>query len=303
MQSCLITGGAGFIGSHVAERFLKEGCKVRILDDLSSGKLENLSGIKDKIEIIEGDVRNIDAVKKAMTGIDCVSHHAAVVSVPVSMENPKMTLDINAAGTLNVLMAAREAGTKKIILASSSAVYGDTSKMPVAEEETVKPLSPYAVSKILSEYYCSAYSDLYGIDAVLFRYFNVFGTRQDPSSPYSGAVAKFSSLSKAGKDIEIYGDGMQTRDFISVSRVAQANYMAMKADLEGCHVFNVGNGKSTTIKDLAAGFIKINGSQSRIVTKEARSGDIRYSLANITKLQKTLGWQGDLNIEEELKDI
>lgn len=278
----LITGGAGFIGSHLAKKLLELGHEVRILDNFSTGKKENLENLP--IELIEGDIRELDTMKKACEGVDFISHHAAQISVPLSIKDSKETLDINGQGTLNILIAAHEAGVKKVTLASSSAVYGDTENLPVKESEPVKPLSPYAVSKLLGEYYCQTFAHLYGIEIAIFRYFNVYGEGQDPDSPYAAAIPKFKRLIEEGKPVTIFGDGTQTRDFIHVSDVVDINIKAFETET-GLDPINIGSGKSIKINELAQMMAK------EIQYTEEREGDIKHSVADIEKAKKILRFE------------
>jgi len=303
MKKILITGGAGFVGSHLAESLLASGYEVSIFDDFSTGKIENLKKIKDKIKIIKGDIRDIKKVSNACKGIDVILHHAAQIFVPVSMENPVETMDVNAKGTLNVLMGAEKNGVKKVILASSSAVYGDTTKIPIKESTPIKPLSPYGISKAISEYYCQVFSRMSGIDTFVFRYFNIFGSRQNPHSPYSGVVSKFIDLSKKNSQLLIYGDGKQTRDFIPVDKIVEANLLAIKSNLKGSHVFNIGGGKTITVNLLAELIKDISKSKSSIKHIASREGDIVHSCAFIKKAESELKWSGKYDIRKEISKI
>ncbi len=298
MAKYLITGGAGFIGSHLADKLLALGNDVTIFDNFSTGKEEN---VPKKAKIIKGDICDLSKLKTASEGQDAILHHAAQVSVPVSMGDPAETLEINAKGTLNVLIAAKDKRVKKVIYASSSAVYGDTERLPIIEEETLKPLSPYAVAKALGEYYCQVFSRLYNIDVTIFRYFNIFGERQDPSSQYSGAIAKFMKSAKEGTEISIYGNGKQTRDFIPVSKVVEANIRALS--LSGVQILNIGSGNTITVNKLAETIIKAQGSKSQISHVEERKGDIKDSCANIEKAKTKLDFVPEYSLEKELLKI
>jgi len=302
-QTVLITGGAGFIGSHIAEGLLAKGHNVHIFDNLSTGKIENLSLIKDKVKLIQGDIRDLKAVTKACDGTDCIIHHAAQISVQKSIGNPKETSDIDALGTLNILQAAKSNKTKKIIYASSSAVYGDTDNVPTKEDVQLKPLSPYGFSKAIGEYYCQVFSYLFNINIIIFRYFNVFGARQDPNSEYSGVIAKFTNMAKKNENICICGDGMQTRDFVSVSKIKEANLLAVDKEFQGCKILNVGSGHDITIKELADRIIKIYKSKSNINYGRKREGDIQRSCADIDNIKANLSWDEKFNLEQELMTI
>ena len=303
MHKYLVTGGAGFIGSHIAEKLVELGHEVVIFDNFSTGKLENLDGIKGQIKIIQGDIRDLASVREAVKGVDYITHHAAQISVPKSVSEPGETLVINTRGTLNVLMAAQENSIRKIAFASSSAVYGDTTNIPTKEDEKLRPLSPYAVSKALSEYYCSAFANLYNMDIVIFRYFNVFGPRQDPSSQYSGVISKFIDRAKKGVELELYGDGSQTRDFIPVDKVASLNISAFKKDIKGAQIFNLGSGKTIQINELAKQIVDLYGGRSRVIYAEARQGDIRHSCADISKLKEQFDISIDYSLSEQIADI
>ncbi len=286
----LITGGAGFIGSHIAQKLVALGEQVIVFDNFSTGKKENIAHIADKIEVVEGDITDLEALTKATKGVDYIAHHAAQISVPKSIENPQETMAVNGQGTLNVLMAAQKNGVKKITFASSSAVYGDTENLPVTEEEPIKPLSPYAVSKALGEYYCQAYSHLHNLDVTVFRYFNVYGERQDPNSPYAAAIPIFKKLASEGKPLKIFGDGSQTRDFVNVSDVADANIKALCTKTDSFPV-NIGTGQAITINDLAR-LISAN-----VVNEPERPGDIKHSVSDISRAEKILDFKPKTNLE------
>lgn len=303
MHKYLVTGGAGFIGSHIAEKLVELGHEVVIFDNFSTGKIENLDGIKGQIRIVQGDIRDLSSVREAVKGVDYITHHAAQISVPKSVSEPGETLEINTRGTLNVLMAAQESGIKKITFASSSAVYGDTTNIPTNEEEQLRPLSPYAVSKALSEYYCSAFAHLYNMDIVIFRYFNVFGPRQDPSSQYSGVISKFIDRAKKGEKLELYGDGSQTRDFIPVDKVASFNISAFQKELKGAQIFNLGSGKTIQINELAKQIVDSYGGRSQIMCAAARQGDIMHSCADISRITGQFDVSTDYSLAEYLANI
>ncbi|MBI4006908.1 MAG: NAD-dependent epimerase/dehydratase family protein, partial [Planctomycetes bacterium] len=224
MRTYLVTGGAGFIGSHIVEGLLQSGGKVKVLDNFFTGKKENLVGFN--IELIEGDIRNVETVKKAVKGVDCVLHQAALRSVPMSIEDPWAYNEVNVTGTLNILLAARDAGVKRVVFASSSSCYGNTDRLPQIEPQTPCPISPYAVSKLAGEHYCSVFSDIYGLETVSLRYFNVFGPRQDPKSQYAVVIPLFIKAAIEGRPLEVHGDGLQTRDFTYISNAVKANVLA-----------------------------------------------------------------------------
>lgn len=300
----LITGGAGFIGSHIVERLLAEGNNVRVLDNLSSGKEENLTGLPDKsgnLELIRGDIRNVDQVRDAMKGVQVVFHEAALGSVPRSVEDPITTHDSNITGTLNVLLAARDAGVRRLVYASSSSVYGETPVLPKHEDMAPQPLSPYALSKLAGEHYCSVFQHAYGFEAVALRYFNIFGPRQDPESHYAAVIPKFVTALLSGRRPVIYGDGMQSRDFTYVDNVVEANLLASRAEGVAGRVFNVACGGRFTLLDLLGKLKAIIGSDAAPVHEAARAGDVRDSQASIDAAQGALGYHVLVDFEEGLR--
>ncbi len=290
MDRCLVTGGAGFIGSHLVEYLIREGMKVRVLDNLSTGSLENLELFRGDIDFEQGDVRDFDMLHKVVSDVDLVFHQAAEVSVPRSVEDPLNTAMVNDLGTLQVLEASRRAGVKRVVFASSCAVYGDLPELPKKEDMPTRPLSPYAVSKLNGETYACLYSDLYGLETVCLRYFNVFGPRQDPTSPYSGVISIF--MHKAARDElpTIYGDGEQYRDFVYVADVVGANLQAaIRQDIAGV-VVNVGTGSSVTINQLWKNIAKLAGVETESARGTERPGDIRESIADISRAQEVLAY-------------
>lgn len=299
----LITGGAGFIGSHLAEAGVKRGNKVLIFDDLSSGKLENLGPIKNEIEFIEGDIRDLDSLNKVLRGVEVVFHEAAVASMPLSIKDPVYTTAVNSSGMLNVLIAARDQGVKRVVYASSAAVYGEPIKNPQIETDEIHPLSPYAVHKKTNEYYGGLFSDLYGLETVGLRYFNVYGARQDPSSPYSGVISKFIDQMKKNEKITIFGDGNQTRDFIYVKDVVNANFLAATAENISGDFFNVGTGQSVTIFDLFQILKELLDYPDDPQFAPPRPGDIKFSLSSIEKAQKKFGFNPVYDLKTGLKEV
>jgi UDP-glucose 4-epimerase len=276
----LITGGSGFIGSHLAELLCKR-AEVRVLDDLSTGSRENLEGLK--CELIIGSILDRQAVRAALHGVDYVFHLAAMISVPESMEKPIACSEINTLGTLIVLEEAANAGVKKLVLSSSAAVYGNNPTVPKREEMIPEPASPYAISKLDGEYYCAMFAATRGLPATALRYFNVFGPRQNPESAYAAAVPIFIHRALRGEPLTVHGDGGQTRDFIFVRDIARANaFFAMESPLTG--VFNVARGGQITILELAQRIVRLTGSSSEIVHGPARPGDVRHSTASLDKL-------------------
>lgn len=310
MANYLVTGGAGFIGSHITEALLKEGHQVRILDNFSTGPRENIAAIETiaplNLEIIEGDIRDRKACEKAVAGMDFVFHEAAQISVPESVLDPETTQEVNIGGTLNLLSACKKAGIKRFVLASSTAVYGDSpiekdALKPKKEHLLPNPLSPYALSKLVGEYYCRLFSDIYQMPAVALRYFNVFGPRQDPNSEYAAVIPKFIERLLQDTPPVIYGDGKQSRDFVFVGDVVQANLKAARqSGIEG-EVFNVASGRSYTLLQLLGSLKKIIQAEPRPVFAPARAGDIRYSKADIQKARELLGFQPEVGLRQGLK--
>jgi UDP-glucose 4-epimerase len=288
----LVTGGAGFIGSHLVERLLRDGHAVRVFDDFSTGKPENLAfaGRHDSLEIVEGDVRDARAVADAARGVDGVFHLAAILSVPRSVEAPELSCDINAHGTARVLDAARRHGVRRVVAASSAAVYGDAGEGAVSERAVPRPQSPYGLDKLYLEQLCALYHDLYGLETVALRYFNVFGPRQDPSSPYSGVISIFVARLLARASVTVYGDGGQTRDFTYVSDVVEANVCAMFDRYAGPAPLNVGTGRPTALRTLVATLAELLAIEPGIEHSAARPGDIRHSCADIGAIRAALGY-------------
>jgi UDP-glucose 4-epimerase len=292
MAKVLITGVCGFIGSSIARALLAEGATVRGLDNLSSGKLENLDGIRPQVELLRADVCDRDALKSACAGVDLVFHEAAIASVAASVDDPVHTHDSNLNGTLYVLEAARQAGVKRLLYAASAAAYGDEPTLPKREDMLRMPLSPYAVQKVAGEHYLASYSRVYGMDTVALRYFNVFGPRQDPASVYSGVLARFIAQMSRGETPTIFGDGSTSRDFVYIDNVVSANLLAAKtrADVAG-KVFNVATGRSTSLLQAYEEIKRIVGYTGDVNFKPERAGDIKHSLADISLAQRTFGYE------------
>ena len=304
MGKTLITGGCGFIGSHIAEALVADGVEVRVFDNFSSGKVENLKGFGGGIEVVRGDVRDVGALREAMKGVSHVFHEAALVSVAISVEQPEENDAINIRGTLNVLQAAREAGVKRVVLATSAAVYGNNPTLPKREDMLPEPESPYALGKLAGEYYLKLYSSLYGVETVSLRYFNVFGPRQDGKSMYSGVISRFTDDIRAGRTPTIFGDGEQTRDFVFVKDVVQANLLAMRSPSVGKgEIFNVATGRKVSLLQLLETLKTITGSKLVPQFKDARAGDIKHSLADISKIRKGLGYEPKFDLEYGLRAI
>ncbi|HXR98004.1 MAG TPA: NAD-dependent epimerase/dehydratase family protein [Terriglobales bacterium] len=298
----LVTGGAGFIGSAVVRALLARGDEVRVLDNFSTGKRENLTGLAGAVEILAGDLLDADALRRAVAGREAVFHLAAKVSVPQSVAMPLEDQRTNCEGTLRLLQAAAAAGVGRLVYSSSAAVYGDNPRLPLVESEAPRPLSPYGVSKCAGELYARMFSAAYGLEAVALRYFNVFGPRQDPNSPYSGVLSRFMDATRRGEPVTIFGDGRQTRDFIYVEDVARANLLAQEAPGLAGEVFNVGRGEATSLLQIAELLAQLTGTGDRAPRFEpARAGDIVHSLADIGKARQRLGFAPRWTVEAGLR--
>ena len=301
IKRVLVTGGAGFIGSHLVDALLEDGFDVGVVDNLSTGKRANLEHVKDRITFCEGDIRDLDTMKKMAQGCSAVFHQAAVVSVPQTVEDPVGSSAVNDMGTLMVLEAARLQNVKRVVLASSCAVYGDAPEIPKHEKMRLKPQSPYAVQKLTKELHARLYSDLYGIETVCLRYFNVFGPRQDPSSPYSGVISIFMTRAAENSAPTIHGDGLQYRDFIYVKDVVRANLLAATVDNAGGEVFNIGTGRFVRVGRLWETIAGLAGVDLPPVFENRRVGDILESVADIKKAGLLLGFEPVYEFEEGLK--
>lgn len=299
----MVTGGAGFIGSHITELLLSEGHEVVVYDNFSTGRECNLEGFTGPLEVVRGDIRDSETLNKAMRGVNYVIHHAAEISATRSVEEPLFANEVNVTGTLNVLWSAKNNGVKRMTLASSSAIYGDTGKQPQSEKNLPHPLSPYGATKICGEHYYSVFNQIYGVETVRFRYFNVFGPRQNPKSQYAAVIPIFIDRLLAGKEIHIYGDGEQTRDFVFVKDVARANYLACFSDKAPGEVFNIAGGRNVTITELAQILISITGKKVDIIYDEPKLGDIKYSASDITKAREVLGFEPQVSLEDGLKQV
>lgn len=287
----LVTGGGGFIGSNLVQELLILGHKVRVLDNFSTGKRENLQPFINDIELIEGDIRSYHVTDRAVRGTEIILHQAALPSVPRSINDPITSNEVNVVGTLNILEAARTNGVRRIVYASSSSVYGDNPVLPKVETMTPKPLSPYAVSKLAGENYCRVFAELYGIETVALRYFNVFGPRQDPNSQYSAVIPRFISAMLNGKSPTVYGDGSQSRDFTHVSNVVQANILASREPDAVGRALNCATHGQVTLNDLVARLNIILGTDVPPRYSDVRSGDIKHSYADITALRSATGYE------------
>jgi UDP-glucose 4-epimerase len=299
-KQALVTGGAGFIGSHLTEALLEAGCRVVVLDDLSSGRRENLKAMENRIRFLEGDVRDFEAVDAAAQDCGAVFHLAAVVSVPRTVEEPLFSAMVNDIGTLHVLEAARRQRIAGLVFASSSAAYGDDPRQPKHEALIPEPLSPYAVQKIAGEHYAGVYGRLFGIKTTSLRFFNVYGPRQDPGSPYSGVISIFMDRACRDRAPTIYGDGNQSRDFIYVQDVVRACMDAAAFPNTGGMTFNVGTGRSTTINELWKIIGKLSGCRRLPEYAQSRAGDILHSLAKIERLRTVTGFVPRVTLEEGL---
>ncbi len=300
MASYLVTGGAGFIGSHLAEELVRRGHAVRIADSLITGKRENLSHVSGA-EFVEGDLADMAIAERAVRGIDYVLHQAAIPSVPRSINDPITSNRSNITASLNVVVAARDAGVKRLVYAGSSSAYGDTPTLPKREDMAASPLSPYALQKLVAEQYCQMFTELYGFETVTIRYFNVFGPRQDPGSPYSGVISLFATALIAGRRPIIYGDGGQTRDFTYIANVVDGVLRACEAPNVAGHVINVATGRRISLNELLQVMNRIVGTTLEPVYREARSGDVRDSQADIAKAQALLGYEPTIDLEEGLQ--
>jgi nucleoside-diphosphate-sugar epimerase len=305
----LVTGGAGFIGSNIVEELLRRGERVVVLDDLSTGRRQNLdaalrsrpAGAPD-LEIVEGDIRDRAIVRSAVRGVTHVLHQAALPSVQRSVEDPESSHAVNATGTLNLLVAARDAGVRRFVYASSSSIYGDSPELPKVESMTTSPLSPYAVSKLAGEHYCRIFHGLYGLETVSLRYFNIFGPRQDPTSQYAAVVPNFVKAATLGKPPTVFGDGQQSRDFTYIENAVDANLKACEAPGPACgRAYNIACGERVTLLQLLQILERVAGSAIRPVHDRPRPGDVRHSLADIQEARRLLGYEPRVSLEEGLR--
>ncbi len=302
MARCLVTGGAGFIGSHLVESLLRDGHHVRVLDDFSSGFAANLEGAAATADVARGSVTDLAAVATAVAGVEWVFHLAAIASVQRSLENPVATHEVCATGTLQVLEAARRAGVRRVIYAGSASAYGSLSGGARAETDPVAPLSPYAAAKLAGEHYCRAYHAAFGLEAVCLRFFNVFGPRQDPHSPYSGVIALFIAAMMEGRAPVIHGDGRQTRDFVFVADAVQALQKAAEAPDAAGKVYNIGSGQATSILELHSAINKLVGTSIVPIHGPARSGEVRDSLSDVSLARRELSFQPNFSLIEGLRE-
>ncbi|MFH1725555.1 MAG: SDR family oxidoreductase [Elusimicrobiota bacterium] len=298
----LVTGGAGFIGSHIAETLVRRGEKVRVIDNFSAGKKEHIAGFRDRIDLIRGDICSPAACRRAVRGATYVIHQAALRSVPKSVDRPTASHDANATGTLNMLLAARDAKVKRFVYASSSSAYGDAKRFPQKEAYKPEPVSPYAASKLCGEHYCILFSKVMGLETVSLRYFNVFGPRQDPESLYSAVIPKFMEQAHLGRPLEVHWDGKQSRDFTHISNVVQANLRAAKTRTGIGEAFNIANGKTYSLLDIIHVLEGILGRKLPRRHTPMRQGDVRKTWADISRAKRLLGYKPVMNFEKGLHD-
>ena len=298
----LVTGGAGFIGSHIARALVDAGARVRVIDDLSTGSVQNLDEIGGEVEFINASINDTAVLNRAVQGVELVFHEAAIPSVPRSVQQPRETHDASVNGTFNLLLAARDAGVRRVVYAASSSAYGDQLESPKRESMRPDPLTPYAAAKLVGEYYCQVFTRSYGLETVSLRYFNVFGPRQDPSSQYSGVISRFIFALEAGESPTIYGDGEQSRDFTYVGNAVDANLLAAEAPDASGKVFNVANGKSITINEVLDVLKRLTGrNEIKAEYAPARLGDVRDSLADLQAATAVLGFEPKVGLEEGLR--
>jgi len=300
-MKCLVTGGAGFIGSHIVEALVGRGDTVRVLDNLSTGRQENLQLFGHQIEFIEGDLREQTDLERAVAGVEVIFHQAALRSVPRSIDDPVATNEVNITGTLKLLLAARKAGVRRVVYASSSSAYGDQKTFPQVETMRPAPLSPYAVSKLTAELYSVMFSRTFGLETVSLRYFNVFGPRQHPESQYAAVIPKFMQSARSGEPLEVHSDGKQSRDFTYVANVVHANLLAAEKPKAVGEFFNIANGQNYSLLDLIAVLEKFVGHKLERRHTPARAGDIRKTWANIGKAKRLLGYKPQVGWEEGLQ--
>ncbi len=300
MASYLVTGGAGFIGSHLAEELLRRGHKVRVVDSLVTGKRQNLEVLKG-VEFLEGDLADVEVAARAVKGMEYVLHQAAIPSVPRSVKDPVTSNRANIDASLSVLVAARDAGVKRLVYAGSSSAYGDTPTLPKREDMPAAPRSPYALQKLVAEQYGQMFTSLYGFETVTIRYFNVFGPRQDPGSPYSGVISLFATALLDGRQPVIYGDGEQTRDFTYIANVVDGVLRAVDAPAAAGHVINVATGGRISLNELLRTMNAIVGTSIEPIYREGRAGDVRDSQADISKARALLGYVPQVSLEDGLR--
>jgi len=300
--SCLVTGGAGFIGSSIVRALLARGDRVRVLDNFFSGRRENLAEVAADVDLVEGDIRDDAALARALAGVELVFHEAAIASVPRSLVDPVSSHDANATGTLKMLGAAKRAGARRLVYAASSSAYGDAPTLPKIETMRPEPVSPYAISKLAGEHYCQVYASAYGLETVCLRYFNVFGPRQDPKSEYAAVIPRFVTAALAGRGVTIYGDGTQSRDFCFIDNTVEANLLAgsAPADKASGHVFNVACGEATSLNQVVEILSGVVGHKIPITYAPGRVGDVKHSLADVAEARTRLGYKGGVTFGDGL---
>ena len=299
-STVLVTGGAGFIGSHLVDRLAREGHRVRVLDNFATGRRENLAAMPDGVEFVEGDVRSYEQVHRCVSGCELVFHEAAVPSVPRSVRDPLTSHAANVTGTLNVLLSARDEGVRRVVFASSSSTYGANRELPAREQTPALPISPYAVGKLAAEGYCRAFSEVYGLETVALRYFNIFGPRQDPLSEYAAVIPRFITAMLEGRSPVVYGDGEQSRDFTYVDNAVAANLLAADAAAVAGQTFNIACGGTISLNALLEELGEITGSGIAAVHEDPRPGDVRNSLADISRAREALGYEPEVDLREGL---
>ena len=301
MTKVLVTGGAGFIGSNLVEALLGRGDEVRVLDNYSTGRRANLAALGREVEVVEGDLRSYERVHTAVRGVEVVFHQGALGSVPRSVQDPLTTTAVNVEGTLNVLLAARDESVRRVVFASSSSVYGNAERMPLSEERTPNPISPYGVAKLAAEHFCVSFGHVYGLETVALRYFNVFGPRQDPTSQYAAVVPRFIRAIAEGRTVTIDGDGNQSKDFTYIANVIRANLLAADAGDAAGRVLNVAMGGSESVNDLADLIGRLLGKEVSRVHGPERPGDVRLSCADISAAADAIGYDPVVSFEEGLR--
>ena len=301
MAHYLVTGGCGFVGSHLVEALVEKGDRVRVFDNCSTGKTENVAHLKNQIELIDGDLRELDAVQQAVANVDYVFHQGARPSVARSVADPILSNNVNINGTLNLLVAARDAGVKRVVYAASSSAYGNTPTLPRSETLSPQPASPYAITKYVGECYCRVFTQVFGLETVALRYFNIFGPRQNPTSQYSAVIPKFIHTYLHGNSPTIEGDGEQSRDFTYIANAVHANLLACHAEGIAGEMFNIGCGQQTSINTLAGLIGEMMETDAKPVYTASRPGDVRHSCADIGKAQQLLGYEPKVELKAGLR--